>query len=363
MWIISFLSGCKSTPYGFAVRGYAARVDGKKVYLLADANFRSVQGKKIDTLGVAVVKDGEFSFRGSVDSLTIAQISIDGLGGGFPIFLENREFEANMDFGRLEGTLITGGKEQGVYNLFWDIDKKLFIEGGKLRIARNKSVAEDLTREAEELTRRLENLEEAMDRKENEILFQNPDAIASAYRLKMKITKLSLKQLEEKFALLGPKARAATYGREVEDRIRRLRATTPGVQAPDFTAMTPEGNRISLYDIKAKYKIIEFWASWCGPCRADMPNMVEIYKEFHPKGLEILGVSLDGDLESWKKAIRADGQSWLHCSDLGFKQSALAHLYVINSIPQTLVLDENNVIVARGLRGEELKARLKELLP
>ena len=136
---------------------------------------------------------------------------------------------------------------------------------------------------------RVKDLDEEADRQESEVIRQNPNAIASAYRLHSKLIKLSLPQLEEKVALLGQKVKTSKYGREVEDWFHRLKATTPGVQAPNFEAMTPDGNTISLYSIKAKYKIIEFWASWCGPCRAEMPNMVEIYKDFHAKGLEILG--------------------------------------------------------------------------
>ena len=363
LMVILCLGACKSTPAGFIIQGHVEGLDGKEIYLLSDVNDRLVKGKRYDTLGISVVENGLFSFRGSVDSVIVAMIGIEGLRGGFPIFLENREFEAKMDFARMDGAVITGGREQDVYNLFWNIDKKLFIEGERLRSARNIKLQENLFQEAEELTRKIKDLDEEADRQESEVIRQNPNAIASAYRLHSKLIKLSLPQLEEKVALLGQKVKTSKYGREVEDWFHRLKATTPGVKAPSFEARTPDGNTISLYSIKAKYKIIEFWASWCGPCRAEMPNMVEIYKDFHAKGLEILGVSLDRKLEPWKEAIQKDGQSWLHCSDLKYWQSDIARMYVINTIPQTLVLDENNVIVARGLRGEELRTKLSELLP
>lgn len=361
--IIYFLSSCATSPEGFVVQGHVEGMDGKKIYLIADMTTRSPHYRKYDTLGVSVVENGEFAFRGSVDSVTTAMINTDGMRGGIQIFLENTGFEANMDFVRLENTLITGGKEQDVYNLFWELDKRLFIEGSKLRMERNEGVAKKSIEQVKEATRKLEMFNEKLDKDESEVIRQNPEMMVSAYRLWARLSNLSLEQLEEKAALLGQKAKNTVYGQEIDDWLRRLRATTPGAKAPDFKAMTTVGDSISLYAIKAKYKIIEFWASWCGPCRAEMPHMVEIYNEFHDKGLEILGVSLDRDLELWKEAIQKDGQSWLHCSDLGYKQSALARLYVVHSIPQTLLLDENNVIVARGLRGNELKAKLSELFP
>ncbi|MCC6690790.1 MAG: AhpC/TSA family protein [Bacteroidia bacterium] len=137
--------------------------------------------------------------------------------------------------------------------------------------------------------------------------------------------------------------------------------TAIGAPAPDFTFNTPEGKALSLSSFKGKILLIDFWASWCGPCRAESPNMVKLYKKFHPKGLEILGVSLDEDKNKWIEAIKKDKLEWAQISDLGGWQSAAAKLYGIQSIPQTILLDKEQKIIAKGLRAESLETKLTEL--
>ncbi len=108
--------------------------------------------------------------------------------------------------------------------------------------------------------------------------------------------------------------------------------------------------------------LVDFWASWCGPCRGENPNVVKVYKEFHPKGLEILSVSLDSDKEAWLKAIEDDQLTWNHVSDLKGWGSEAAQLYAVSGIPHLVVLDENNVIVAKNLRGEQLREQIASML-
>ncbi len=130
----------------------------------------------------------------------------------------------------------------------------------------------------------------------------------------------------------------------------------------DFSLPTPDGKMISLSSFKGKVVLIDFWASWCGPCRKENPNVVAMYKKYHKKGFEILGVSFDDDKSKWVKAYEADGLTWNHVSDLKGWESAAAKLYGITTIPFTMLLDKEGKLIAKGLRGEELEEKVVEAL-
>lgn len=143
---------------------------------------------------------------------------------------------------------------------------------------------------------------------------------------------------------------------------RSLSELQDGMQAPDFKLPTPAGDSLSLRDLRGKYVLIDFWASWCGPCRQENPNIVRMYNRFQGKNFEILGVSLDKERDGWVKAIADDKLEWQHVSDLKFWDSMVTGLYAIQSIPATMIIDPEGRIVARNLRGAALEDKLTELL-
>lgn len=147
----------------------------------------------------------------------------------------------------------------------------------------------------------------------------------------------------------------------IEFKLRKASTFMTGFEAPDLVGMTPDSQSYALSKMRGKYVLIDFWASWCGPCRRENPNVVAQYNKYKDKGFDILGVSLDRDMASWKRAIEQDGLPWRHISDLKGWQSGHAQLYSVNSIPQTVLVDKEGKIIARNLRGETLEAKLKEL--
>ncbi|MEY3444954.1 MAG: hypothetical protein RLZZ519_3235, partial [Bacteroidota bacterium] len=143
--------------------------------------------------------------------------------------------------------------------------------------------------------------------------------------------------------------------------IAQIEATAEGGTAPDISAATPDGKTMKLSDFRGKIVMIDFWASWCRPCRMENPNVLLAYNKYHSKGFEILGVSLDQEKGKWLDAIKQDGLIWNHISDLGGWGSQPAKAYGVNSIPATVLVDKEGKIIARNLRGPALEEKLKEI--
>lgn len=146
------------------------------------------------------------------------------------------------------------------------------------------------------------------------------------------------------------------------DFVGKMLATTVGQMAPDIRLPDPAGNELALSALKGKVVLIDFWASWCGPCRKEMPNVVKAYAKYKNKGFEIFGVSLDKEKENWVEAIKSDGITWPQVSDLQFWNSEVVRLYSIEGIPYTVLLDREGRIIAKNLRGAELDKKLAEVL-
>ena len=151
---------------------------------------------------------------------------------------------------------------------------------------------------------------------------------------------------------------------KIKGNVEKMKATAVGQKFTDFEMATPDGKPVKLSDYvgKGKVVLIDFWASWCGPCRREMPNLVEAYAQYKNKGFEIVGVSLDQSGEAWKDAIEKLNITWPQMSDLKYWNCEGAQLYAVSSIPHTVLIDGEGTIIARGLHGEELQTKLAEVL-
>ena len=344
------LAACNAQS-GYKVTGTVEGMpDGKAI-------IATVNGSSLDTLAKADVKNGSFEFTGNVSEPTGAYIMVIGQRGAIPFMLENANITVNAG---QAGLTVTGSEGQKIYDQFMAINTTTQQEAMKLQ--QEYQAANGDRAKMQAVQEAYAKLMTDAQAKETELIKANPDSYVSTFVIVSGMGQMEYEQLKERYNLLGEKAKASAQGKAIAAQIAKLESTAIGQIAPNFTITTPEGESISLYDIKGKVKLIDFWASWCGPCRGENPHVVEIYKEYHPKGLEIFGVSLDNNKEAWVKAIADDGLVWKHGSDLKGWQSAPAQLYSVSGIPHTVLLDENNKIIAKNLRGDELKQKIAELL-
>jgi peroxiredoxin len=313
-------------------------------------------------LAKAAINNEKFVLTGNTANMTNAYIIIEGKRGSIPVILENTKYTATIDYSNPMATKVEGGEAQALYNQAIDIARANPDAEAKIYKAYGEARKNNDTAQMRQLREEFDQIAAQKAAREDSLIQANANTYTAAVLIAEKMNRLSLEDMEKRFNLLGETAKATEPGKKVAEKIKALKAVAIGQVAPDFTLNTPDGKPLSMHSIKAKVKIIDFWASWCGPCRHENPNVVKIYKEYHSKGLEILGVSLDQKKEDWLKAIEDDGLTWNHVSDLKGWACAAASLYAVSGIPHMIVLDENNVIVAKDLRGNALKEKVAEML-
>ena len=195
---------------------------------------------------------------------------------------------------------------------------------------------------------------------------QHPDYYISLYLLRdiLGARVEDIEKAKATFSKLAPALRTSPLGEETSRLIASSAKLSVNKMAPDFAAQTPDGKTLKLSDLRGKYLLLDFWASWCGPCRMENPNVVKAYQQYKDKNFDVLSVSLDkeGDKQKWIDAIAKDGLTWHHVSDLKFWGSGIAKQYMIAAIPQNFLLDPTGKIIAINLRGEDLQVALKEIL-
>ena len=361
MWKL-FVLGCLFFPgivFGekkkFTINGAIPEMpEGKMIVVSQEVG-------RVDTLGQGDIVSGKFVIEGELDEPRVALIYVAGYGGGF-VFILDTDAPYEMELFQSGKSVIRGGKLQKELNVYQEAVTEENQKIRKVKMELEEASAAKHFRTVNELKVKLEQLTAEAQKRLGVILERNKDNVLAAYVQTAGMERMDLNGLKMCYAGLSDKAKHTGPGKLMAARIRALEGVEVDAVAPNFTLPTPEGKEIALYEVKGKLKIIDFWASWCGPCRMENPNMVKLYNDFKEKGLVVVSVSLDEKKDKWEEAIKKDGLTWLHLSDLKGWQGDVVKMYNIDAVPTILVLDENNRIIAKNLRGEKLRALVSDRL-
>ncbi len=363
--ILFTLLSCNSDPKGYVIDAKIDGIeDGKLVTIKTFTNNKPVD---VDTTRVI---NGGFTFKGVVENPDIHVLSIDAVRGGLPFILENKKLDFTLYKDSLGMSKIAGSKaNEDAQNYMQSVAKfrkqneDLRKEMTLAQKAQDTAFLNSYRTKAQAIAN--ENKQFNVDYVKN-----NSSSLFPVLLLENLLNSniIPMKEVQEVFKNYPSELKESIAGKRIAEKVDAALATAEGSMAPDFTAPSPDGKEITLSKIKGKVTIVDFWAAWCGPCRKENPNIVKVYEKYHDKGLEILGVSLDGNpkqkdaKQAWLNAIEKDGLTWNHVSNLNYFNGPVAKKYNIRSIPAMFILDSEGKIVAKNLRGPALEKKIAELL-
>ena len=359
---ISFsISSCTSLePNTFVINGTTDHADGSSVYRI-----KSGPNDQPVTIDSTKIVNGSFELKGTLDQIDINFIFLEGVNGNVPVILEEGSIEMEIFKDSLASSITAGTPSNNNLAQYRESTQGFAKDMRTLvqEINEANTLGDNIL--AEDLTAKYKAVETNLSVFEKDFMNSNPQSYVATLILERLVTTKAMSSSEAKLIYNGfdPKIKSSVSGKKVEAIINvPSNPTAIGEVAPAFEGPTPTGELVSLASLKGKVTIIDFWASWCRPCRIENPNLVRLYKRMHDKGLEIVGVSLDKNQSSWARAIEDDGLSWNHVSNLKYWQDPIALLYGVRSIPAAFVLNKEGVIVAKNLRGAQLDAKIEELL-
>lgn len=373
---MSLLAFTADAQNSFSINGkFTALKEDMKVFL----NYRLNSKRIADS---SITKNGAFSFKGQIGnepikaSITLKPVISDPSKSFIEKMLRSDEQDFFLEQGTIsiKGTsamktaLISGGKTQSEHLALQALLKPEKDQTAPLReemipiLVRTQGKGMDTIKRLQEIQKLMGPLSQKEDAKEEAFIKAHPDSYVSFNLVQERGGIIRPKTFEPLFNSLSARLRNTENGKALAKKLDIVKKTAVGVKAMDFSQPDVNGKMVSLSSYKGKYVLLDFWASWCGPCRAENPNVLKAYNEFKDKNFDILAVSLDDKKENWLKAVKDDALPWTQVSDLmGWKNQA-AGFYAITAIPQNFLIDPNGVIIASNLRGEELAKKLRQLI-
>jgi len=357
--LVLIYASCDTSSSTLKIRGNTDLPDGTDLYhLVADQNN---QPKTLDTIKV---NSGYFELKTEIIEPNIHFLQIDGKQGTFPFIAENGTVDIQVYKDSLAASEAKGTVSNDDF-MRYKSETKIYIEslngiGNDLQqamILKDSLLAEDLKEQYQDVRDQIENYE-------LNFIKDSPNSLISVLILERFVTNKIIPLSESKsiFESFSNQIKNTNSGRIIQKQLEATPKAEVGQIAPSFEGSSPTGDKFVLENKLGKITIIDFWASWCRPCRVENPNLVQLYRKNKERGLNIIGVSLDREKSKWVQAIEDDGLIWDHVSNLKFWNDPIAKLYKVSAIPATFILDENGVIIARDLRGIALYNKVEELL-
>ena len=365
--LILFISACqngdrKKTAGGgshYAIIGKITGLDSGWIFLSHDESQDRVDSARIDR--------GYFTFAGSTDTAESCSLKIEHAGktsypGNF--FLDKGKTAMLIYIDSPKLNKINGTPAQDEYNSF----NQGLSEAVDARFAvLEKAFGEARTRSDKSAMDTIEKKMEAVDSVQKGIVeryaAEHPASLLSAYEVYNNFSyNPDPSSLGKMYNGLDPLVKSSYFGRKLDTTLQKAIATDIGKTAPVFSLPDMSGKPVSLSSLRGKVTLVDFWASWCGPCRRENPAVLQAYNNYHAKGFDILGVSCDVSKADWQAAVKKDGLVWTQVCDLSGWKTVPYGLYGIIGIPMNFLLDKDGKIIAKGLRGDALAAKLKEVL-
>lgn len=368
--IIVALSIFSCNNKGYEIEGTAKGVyNGMRVYLKNPAN-RESNTMDIDT---ALVIDEKFEMKGDSIEPGFYLISIDNVNGVLPLVLDNESINITVKKEDIKESEVKGSTGTDLYKAYIKAIKVKYDSIRDLTFKKRTASINNNEQEIKAIDAQIEKKIKAATNYNYKFIKDNSDNIFALLLLEQELNNrdLDLKRITKAFEGIDERLRKTKTGKNVANLLKEIKAAQEkdnalniGKKAPLFTAPNPEGKQLALNEIMGKkITIIDFWASWCKPCRDENPKLVELYNKYKTKGLEIVGVSLDAPNQKtqWLKAIDDDQLTWPQVSHLQQFNDPVAKLYNIKSIPATFIIDDKGTIIARNVRGADLQNKMKEI--
>ncbi len=352
---LAFVScnGPKANEYKLSVNTPGLDND-TKVYIKQQDSL----GKAID-IDSATVKNEKIELSGPVTNPGISYLVVNGVRGGLPFILEEGSIHIEFNKDTLLNSTFGGTKSN---DEFFNIFTHMQTVNDSVSKIRTQMRTYQKGRNIEEIKKLNEKriaLQEGADKYEMDFAKENPDSFVSLLILEKHLQKdpSLVESIESAYNNLDSNLKTLKPAKNIETVIARINKVKVGAKAQDITGKTLTGETNSLYASKGQVTLVDFWASWCKPCRRENPNVKKIYEAYHEDGLNIVGVSTDRNEEAWKKAVEEDGITWTQMISTEAAQN-----YNIRYIPATFLLNADGVIMKKDLRGEELEAEIAKLL-